>query len=126
MTHIKAWIANPLSPAQRQKREFLVDRGAMYTVVPRAVLSALGIAPHSQRTFTLADGREVTWGVGDAVFTIGDRQGASPVVFGEDRAHALLGVVTLEALGLGLDPLRKALIPIPLPLMLCPEPGAPG
>ena len=33
-------------------------------------------------------------------------------------ARALLGAVTLKEIGLGLDPLRKELIPIPLPLTL--------
>lgn len=117
ITHVKAWIANPTNPAQRRELEFLVDSGAMYTVVPRSVLAELGIMPHSQRTFTLADGRQVTWGVGNAMFTLGDRQGASSVVFGEDKGPFLLGVVTLEELGLGLDPIRKQLVSIPLPLM---------
>lgn len=117
ITHVRAWLANPAHPLQRQELECRVDGGAIYTVVPRSVLAALGIVPHSQRTFTLADGRQVTWGVGHANVVIGDRQCASTVVFGEHAAPPLLGVVTLEELGLGLDPVRRELIPIPLPLM---------
>ncbi len=116
ITHVKGWVINPISPTHRSELEFLVDSGAIYTVIPKDILHRLGISPHSERTFTLADGRQVTWGVGNAVFAIGSRQGASTVVFGEDPARALLGAVTLEELGLGLDPLRRELIPIPLPL----------
>jgi hypothetical protein len=44
------------------------------------------------------------------------RQGASPVIFGEKGDHALLGAVTLESLGVLLDPLRRELRPLPLVL----------
>lgn len=115
--HVKSWVANPSDPARRREIEFLVDSGAIYTVIPRSALSGLEIVAHSRRTLTLSDGRQVTWEVGNAVFTIGERQGASTVVFGEESGPSLLGIATLEELGLGLDPLRRELIPIPLPLM---------
>ena len=116
ITRVRTVIFNLADPSRRIEIEWLVDSGAVYTVVPAQTLARLDIAPHSERTFVLADGREVTWPVGDAGFVIGSRQGASVVVFGEDQSPALLGVTTLEALGLGLDPVRRELIPVPLPL----------
>ncbi len=119
ITHVKASVFNLSEPGQHLEIEFLVDSGAVYTVIPTRTLQALGVTPHSERTFTLADGRQVTWPVGNAGFAIGPRQGASVVVFGPDETAALLGVATLEELGLGLDPVHKELITIPLPLFLC-------
>jgi hypothetical protein len=47
-------------------------------------------------------------------YEIDDRSGAAPVVFGRRGDAPLLGVVTLEALGLSLDPLRRRLRPLRL------------
>lgn len=44
------------------------------------------------------------------------REGASPVIFGEKGDSTLLGTVSLESLGLMLDPLKRALRPLPLVL----------
>ena len=117
--HVKASVFNLTNPVQQVEIEFLVDSGAVYTVIPTRTLEFRGITPHSERIFTLAGGRTVTWPVGNAGFAIAPRQGASIVVFGPDDTPPLLGVATLEELGLGLDPVHKELITIPLPLFVC-------
>jgi len=119
ITYVKASVINPTDLAQRADLEFMVDSGAVYTVIPARILETLGISPHSERTFSLADGRQVTWPVGNAGFAIGSRQGASVVIFGQDDTPHLLGVATLEEFGLGLDPVHRELITIPLPLFRC-------
>jgi aspartyl protease family protein len=111
---VKAWLFNLNEPKKQTELAFLVDSGAIYTVIPRRIAEDIGIIAHSSRVFELADGRKVTWPVGNAGFRIGDHQGASIVIFGEET---LLGITALETLGLGLDPVRKELVPIPLPLM---------
>jgi predicted aspartyl protease len=88
----------------------------VYSVVPAAVLRRLGIRPHSTRTFFLADGTEITREVGDATFTFERQQAASPVIFGEKGDSSLLGTVSLEALGLILDPMKRVLRPLPMVL----------
>ena len=40
------------------------------------------------------------------------------MIFGEAGDHVLLGSFSLEALGLGLDPLRRELFPLPMLLAL--------
>jgi hypothetical protein len=54
--------------------------------------------------------------VGDVVFKLNGHQGASPVIFGEKGDSTLLGTVSLEALGLLLDPIRRELRPLPMVL----------
>lgn len=116
LTHIKAVIANPANPRRTARLTLLVDSGAVYSVVPAATLRRLGIRPHTSRTFTLADGTEITRRVGDAIFLIDGERGASPVIFGEKGDSTLLGTVSLEALGLMLDPIKRLLRPLPMVL----------
>lgn len=88
LTHIKLNVANPAKPKRSIDISFLVDSGAVYSVIPSALLRKLGVRPHSKRTFTLADGSEITRKIGDVLFRLDGRQGAAPVVFGEkERQH---------------------------------------
>ena len=121
LTHVAVGVANPARPRRFVRVRFLVDSGAIYSVVPTGTLQKLGVKPHSSRTFILADGSEVTRRLGDAVFRLDVRQGASPVIFGERGDSVLMGAVTLEALGVLLDPLRRELRPLPMVL----APGLP-
>ena len=116
LTHIKAIVANPANPRRMAKLTFLVDSGAIYSVVPGETLRRLGIKAHSSRTFTLVDGTEIKRRMGDAIFLINSERGASPVVFGEKGDSILLGTVSLEALGLILDPIKRVLRPLPMVL----------
>jgi len=114
LTHITARIANPGRPSRRARLRLLVDSGAIYSVVPATILRRLGIRPHGTRSFILADGTEITRPIGDAIFLINGDRGASPVIFGQKGDSALLGMVSLEAVGLLLDPIRRVLRPLPL------------
>jgi clan AA aspartic protease len=119
LTHIAARIANPARPRKSVRIKFLVDSGAVYSIVPARVLERLKVKPHSRRTFILADGSEVTRRIGDALFRLDSRQGASPVIFGDKGDSVLLGAVSLEALGVVLDPIKRELRA--LPMVLAPE-----
>jgi clan AA aspartic protease len=116
LTFIKAKITNPARPRKSADLEFLVDSGAAYSVVPASVLKRLGIKPRTKRTFILADGSSVERKMGHALFRLDGNEGASPVIFGEKDDSTLLGVVSLEALGLILDPLKRELRPLPMVL----------
>jgi predicted aspartyl protease len=115
-THIEATIANPANPKKTKTLRLLIDSGPVYSVVPKSVLSGLGIKSHSTKTFTLADGSEIKRRVGDVIFKLNGHQGASPVIFGETGDSTFLGMVSLEALGLLLDPIRRELRPLPMVL----------
>jgi clan AA aspartic protease len=91
---------------------FLIDSGAVYSVVPGPILRKLGIRPHRQVDFSLADGTTISRKVGDAYFEFQGEGGAAPVVFGEKGDEPLLGATTLESIGLVLDPFKRRLIPM--------------
>lgn len=93
--------------------EALVDTGATYTWVPASLLSALGIEAEEARDFILADGRRVPYGIATALIRIDSRVKPTQVVFGEEDTEPLLGVVTLEEFGLGVDAVNERLVPTP-------------
>ncbi len=64
----------------------------------------------------LADGTEIKRKMGTATFRFRRQSGTSTVIFGEQNDAALLGIVTLEELGLILDPLTRELRPLPMVL----------
>ena len=62
-------------------------------------------------TFTLADGTHVARDISECYFVIPQGEGHTPVILGEPGDEALLGVVTLEEMGLVLNPFRRSLQP---------------
>ena len=94
--------------------EFLIDSGAVYSIVPRPILAELGIEPHRKREFVLADGSKLTREVGDAFFEYQGEGGAAPVIFGEEGDAAIVGATALESLALVLNPFRRELFPMQL------------
>jgi clan AA aspartic protease len=122
LTVLEVEVGNPARPEVTEKVEFLIDSGAIYSVVPTPILERLGIRPLMQQEFRLADGSKIVRKKGVAVFKRGERAGGADVIFGEEGDSTLLGAFTLEALGLSLDPLRRELKPLPMILAPLPSP----
>ncbi len=81
-------IANSARSEGFHTERFLVDSGAVYSVVQRPVLEALGIRQHSRRTFTLANGDQIERHLGDALFRYKEQRAAA----GEPGDSHLLGM----------------------------------
>ena len=116
LTHVKVQIANPQQPDDRTTIDFLVDSGAMYSLVPATILRELGIEPHSRREFVLANGEVVSRNLGTAVFETQGQRGDSLVIFVEEGDQPLLGATTMEGFGLILDPFSGESKPLPMRL----------
>lgn len=114
LTVLEVEVANPANPQVTEKLEFLIDSGAIYSVVPAPTLDKLGIKILSEQEFRLADGTKIARTKGAAVFKYGDRIGGADVIFGKKGDSVLLGALTLAALGLFLDPLTRELKPLPM------------
>ena len=119
ITFVKMKVSNPAHPKKSTIHEFLVDSGAVYSVLPARELKKIGVKPVRQEDFLLANGETVRKGVGNALFEYEGKIGAAPVILGDDDVY-LLGATTLEAVGLMLDPLRRELKPAPMLLMAAP------
>lgn len=100
-----------------ERVESLVDTGATFTVVPEAVLHRLGVSPVRRMPFRLADGSVVEREVGETKLRLAGQTVTSLVVFGDESMPALLGVYTLEAALLSVDPVRQRLVPTEALLM---------
>ncbi len=114
---VKVTVQNPADPSRSATVECLVDTGAAYSQLPAGLLESLGITHFDERPAILADGRRTSCRVGRAEFVHDGRQTPALVVFGEGKALALLGAMTLEGLGLGVDPIGKRLIPVDVPMV---------
>ncbi len=96
--------------------KFLVDSGASYTLLPFKDWKRIKLTPKRSLEFTLADGTVVTRKVSECHIKLPQGEGHTPVILGEPEDQALLGVVTLEILGLVLDPFKRTLQPMRLML----------
>ncbi len=116
LTVLKIDVGNPAKPEIIETLEFLIDSGAVYSVVPKKVLKKLGIKPLSKEEFRLANGETISRKKGIALFKYGKKVGGADVIFGEEGDSILLGALTLESLGLSLDPLKRELKELPMVL----------
>lgn len=114
LTTLTVEIGNPAKPEVTEKVDLLVDSGAIYSVVPQGTLERLGIKPLTTEEFRLADGSKIARKKGGALFKFEGRVGVADVIFGETGDSRLLGALTLESLGLSLDPVRRELKPLPM------------
>jgi len=101
-------IINPMEREKHLDVEGVVDTGAIYTVVGRALLESVGLKPVEKRRFK-AFGGEVEGEIGIAEIELMGRRGGVTLIFGEKDDVAILGVTALEALGLEVDPIKNTL-----------------
>ena len=116
LTHVAVKVGNPGNGHRVEEVRCLVDSGAIYSLIPRVVLRRLGVKPHSTREFVLANGEVIRRRLATATFEYEGRRGDSMVIVGEPGDDPLLGATTLEGFGLVLDPFRRELRPMQLPL----------
>ena len=112
LTNQKLLVKESHRARRKATVKFLIDSGAVYSLVPAPTLKKLGIRPHRKIDFALADGTTLTRRVGVAYFELRGEGGAAPVIFGEKGDEPLLGATTLESLRLMLDPFKRRLIPM--------------
>src|SRR5207248_1994032 len=125
LTNQKLIVKESRRARRKMAVRFLIDSGAVYSLVPAPTLRKLGIRPYRRVDFTLADGTTITRQVGDAYFEFLGEGGAAPVIFGEKGDEPLLGATTLESIGLVLDPFKRRLIPMRMLLACGRAPPAP-
>ena len=91
--------------------EALVDTGATFTVLPRAMAEELNLPPNGTTPVDTANGEldlRTSW----LLVEILDRDGPVKVLISDHMSQALIGVTTLEILSLGVDPSRGELGPV--------------
>jgi len=112
-TYVTVTIRNPADLERSWDGLFLVDSGAIDSLVPRDRLEAIGLRPKAQRTYELADGSEVRMDIttGDIEF-MGEIVGGT-IIFGDAGTEPILGVTALESVGIEIDPRNQKLKRMP-------------
>jgi predicted aspartyl protease len=117
LTHQRFKVKSSRKSRKAVAVDFLIDSGAVYSLVPGKQLKSIGVKPYKKLDFVLADGSTVTREVGDAYFEFRGDGGAAPVIFGRTGDQPLLGAITLKSIGLVLNPFERQLHPMKLTLM---------
>jgi clan AA aspartic protease len=99
-------------PRGTRRVRFLVDSGATYSLLPAPVWKAIGLRAKKTMAFTLADGTEIRRDVSECRVALRGEDGHSPVILGDAGDAPLLGAVTLEVMGMVLNPFNRTLQPM--------------
>jgi len=98
-------------PAGTRELEALVDTGATYTKIPKAVAEGVGLPLEYETEVELADKRLVRRKLGLALVEIERVRRPVIVSVSEDDEHPLIGYTTLELLEFRFNPLTRTLEP---------------
>ena len=84
--------------------EAVVDSGLFYTWIPKKKAHEIGLLELGRKTFKTISGERVERPYGACMCTVDGASGVSEVVFGEASDATLLGALTMEGLGITIDP----------------------
>lgn len=110
LTYVEGVVRGPTGVKAGVK--FLVDSGVTYTLLPDDVWRTIQLEPKRSVAFTLADGTTIARPVSECYIVLPQGDAHTPVILGEPGDEALLGIVTLEILGLVLNPFSRELQPM--------------
>ena len=113
---IKAKICN-VERTKCKNIELIADTGAIYTAIPEDILFDIGVQPKGKKKFKIASGEVKEFNIGEAYIEIGGEGVTTVVAFLPEGSKPLLGVTTLELLGLQIDPVTGELKPMELLLL---------
>jgi len=102
--NVKLKLANPVSPSGTAiEASALVDTGATFTTIPKHLCEKLGLRVTGKRRVRTATQLE-TLEQSFALLEINGNVTVTPILVSETLDKILVGVITLEALGLTVDP----------------------
>ncbi|HEX5369981.1 MAG TPA: retroviral-like aspartic protease family protein [Dehalococcoidia bacterium] len=105
-------ISNPFEPSRSVKvDDALVDAGATRTTVSRAIARELNLTVRGQAQVRTAAGVPKVDRTFATVFIDG-HESIGNIYISDDYPGVLIGVLTLEDLGLGVDPTKQRLIDV--------------
>lgn len=108
---VEATVANLGDSTMRATVALLVDTGATWTTLPDDIAAHIGAAALGTRRVRLADRRVEEWPAAAIHIILDGHEGPTFCLIGPRGGPALLGAVTLEELGLVVDPAAPRLVP---------------
>jgi clan AA aspartic protease len=100
---VRVVLTSPYDPARSVVEEALIDTGATRSVIPARLAEALGLQAIGHARVRTASGEEelpLSW----AFVEIAGKKDVSSLLVSDKLDRVLIGVVTLEAMGLAVDP----------------------
>jgi clan AA aspartic protease len=110
ITYVDGEVRGPTGKTARVR--FLVDSGAVYSLLAKDTWQAIELEPKRSASFMLADGTHIERQISECHISLPQGEGHTPVILGEEGDEPLLGAVTLEILGLVLNPFNRTLQPM--------------
>ena len=114
---VRGTVANPSDRSLRVELEFIVDAGAIYTVISKSVAEGLRLEETGRRKFKIANGDVVEYPISEAYIIVNGEDVTSVVAIADEKTPVLLGVTTLELMGLRVDPVTGKLTPLELMIL---------
>ena len=119
---LRVW--NPNSPEKVEELEAMVDAGAAFSWMHRDRLERLGAEKLRRIGFRAIDGSIIERDTAAVWVANNDFKAPDIVVMAEGTDMEVIGVHTIEGLGLAADPVQKKLIPTVMPaLAVCVSDG---
>ena len=94
---------------QAFEMEAVVDTGATFTKIPRALVPALELQVNYETAVELGDGRQVKRGLALAEVEIEGVRRPILIAIGGEEEKPLIGYTTLEVLGFKVNPITRKL-----------------
>lgn len=110
-------LMNPFGSEPAVTLDLLVDTGAMFSIIPAVNLEQLGVRRLIHRKFRMIDGSLIERDLGPVTMEYEGLSGTIDVIFGSPDDHPVLGVLSLEAMGLEVDPVNNELRPMQMLLL---------
>ncbi len=107
LTHVTVRIRDLAAANGPYEADFLVNTGAMDSLVPGAELRKIGVHPVAKTVYELANGAIEEYEYGLAEISFMGEVTAGRIIFGPDEAEPLLGVTALESVGITIDPASR-------------------
>ena len=112
---LRVW--NPASPEKIEEVEAMVDTGAAFSWIHRERLERLGVEKLRRIGFRAIDGSIIELETAAVWVANNDFKAPDIIVLAEGTDMEVIGVHTIEGLGLAADPVQKKLIPTVMPAL---------
>jgi len=113
LIHVTTTVRAKERARKKYVAEFLVNTEATDSLAPAKELKKAGIKPRGRMAYELADGRTVEYDFGLVEIEFMGELTSGRVIFGPDNAEPLLGVTSLESVGILVDPTTRTLKRMP-------------
>ncbi len=113
LTQVTTELISLQQPDGSYEAVFLVDTGAIDSMVPATELDRIGVLREGKMSYELADGTVKEFPYGLVRIEFMGEVTAGRVIFGDPDCEPLLGVTALESVGIMVDPANKTLKRLP-------------